>query len=118
MQTTPISLRYFVVQAMGDTNSSFSDSFTKVLLIPCEKLIGSSNYNRQGYEDHLTIKVDTVPAAKLAKWKKTVASLSNNHNRFVEGHPTPNLVPSVIIVTSLGILLTVARSCMTDLHVR
>lgn len=85
MQTAPISLRYFVVQAMGDTNSGFSDSFTKVPLIPCEKLTGSSNYNRQGYEDQLTTKVDTIPAAKLVKWKKTIASLGNNQNRFRGG---------------------------------
>lgn len=56
-------------------------SFTKVLLIPCEKLTGTSNYNiwvvavkiwfhGQGFEDHLTIKVDDVSAAKRAKWKK------------------------------------------------
>lgn len=71
---------------MGDTNSGFSDSFTKVPLIPCEKLTDSSNYNiwagvvkiwfhSQGYEDHLTTKVDVVPAVKLAKWKKIDASL-------------------------------------------
>lgn len=71
---------------MGDTNSGFSDSFTQVPLIPCEKLTGSSNYNiwagavkmwfhGQGYEDHLTTKVDVVSAAKLTKWKKTDASL-------------------------------------------
>src|SRR3954470_14197592 len=37
---------------------------------------------------------------------------------FEEGHPTPNLVPSVTIVIGLGILSTVAGSCMADLHVR
>lgn len=71
---------------MGDTNSGFSDSFIKVLCIPSEKLYDSSNYNiwvdvvkmwfhSQGYEDHLTTKVDDVPAVKLAKWKKTDASM-------------------------------------------
>jgi hypothetical protein len=37
---------------------------------------------------------------------------------FEEGHPTPNLVPSVTIVTGLDILSTVAGSYMADLHAR
>ena len=68
---------------MGDVDSI---SFTKVPLIPCEKLTGSANYNvwaravdmwfhGQGYEDHLTTKLVDVADAKLAKWKKTDASL-------------------------------------------
>lgn len=63
-----------------------SISFTKVPLIPCEKLTGSANYNvwaravdmwfhGQGYEDHITTKLVDVAAAKLAKWKKMDASL-------------------------------------------
>ena len=63
-----------------------SVSFTKVLLIPCEKLTGSTNYNiwaravemwfhGQGYEEHITIQLSDVAADKLAKWKKTDASL-------------------------------------------
>lgn len=35
-----------------------------------------------------------------------------------EGHPTPNLIPSVTIVTGLDILSTVAESYMVDLHAR
>lgn len=37
---------------------------------------------------------------------------------FEEGHPTLNLIPSVTIVTDLGILFTVAGSCMENLHAR
>ncbi|KAI5387274.1 hypothetical protein KIW84_073422 [Lathyrus oleraceus] len=37
---------------------------------------------------------------------------------FEEGHPTPNLVPSVTIVTGLDILSIVAGSYMADLHAR
>src|SRR3954470_20393096 len=62
------------------------DSFTKVPLIPCEKLTGSANYNiwsraidmwfhGQGFEEHLTTKLSAVATDKLAKWKKTDASL-------------------------------------------
>ncbi|CAI8611000.1 unnamed protein product [Vicia faba] len=68
---------------MGDTDSV---TFTKVPLIPCEKLIRTINYNiwagavkmwfhGQGYENHLTTKVDSIPAAKRDKWKQTDASL-------------------------------------------
>ena len=55
-----------------------SVSFTKVPLIPCEKLTGSANYNiwaravemwfhGQGYEEHLTTQLSDVAAVKLAK---------------------------------------------------
>ena len=68
---------------MRDANSV---SFTKVLLVPCEKLIGSTSYNiwdrvvetwfhGQGFEDHLTPKLDVVAADKLTKWKQIDASL-------------------------------------------
>ncbi|CAJ2658363.1 unnamed protein product [Trifolium pratense] len=68
---------------MGDTDSV---TFTKIPLIPCEKLTGTANYNiwagavkmwfhGQGYEDHLTTKADTISAAKRDKWKQTDASL-------------------------------------------
>lgn len=68
---------------MGNTDSIM---FTKIPLIPCEKLTGTANYNiwvgavkmwfhGQGYEDHLTTKADTILAAKRDKWKQTDASL-------------------------------------------
>ncbi|CAI8602358.1 unnamed protein product [Vicia faba] len=70
----------------ASTGDADSVSFTKVLLIPCEKLTGSANYNiwaravemwlhGQGYEEHLTTQLSDIAAVKLAKWKKTDASL-------------------------------------------
>lgn len=64
---------FWYFQTMGD-------SFTKVPLIQCEKLTGTTNYNiwasvvkmrfhGQWFEDHLTTNMNVVAADELTKWK-------------------------------------------------
>jgi hypothetical protein len=71
---------------MGDTGGADSFTFTKVPLIPCEKLTGTANYNiwagavrlwfhGQGLEDHLTKQGKDIATVHRTKWKQVDASL-------------------------------------------
>ncbi|GAU43000.1 hypothetical protein TSUD_188740 [Trifolium subterraneum] len=71
---------------MGDNSVDDSVTFTKVPLIPCEKLTGTANYNiwaasvklwfqGQGREDHLTKEARDIATVNRTKWKQVDASL-------------------------------------------
>lgn len=66
---------------MGDYSTTDSITFNKVLSIPCEKLIGTTNYTvklwfqGQGLEDHLTKQLKDIANVYCTKWKKIDVSL-------------------------------------------
>jgi predicted GNAT family acetyltransferase len=71
---------------MGDQSATDAVTFTKVPLIPCEKLTGTENYNiwagavklwfqGQGVADHLTKQSREISTAHRTKWKQVDASL-------------------------------------------
>jgi hypothetical protein len=71
---------------MADNSVEDSVTFTKVPLIPCEKLTGTANYNvwaasvklwfqGQGREDHLTKQASNIATVNRTKWKQVDASL-------------------------------------------
>jgi hypothetical protein len=73
---------------MGDNSATDYVNFTKVPLIPCEKLTGTKNYNiwaggvklwfqRQGVADHLTKQSKDIATTHRTKWRQVDASLSN-----------------------------------------
>jgi hypothetical protein len=71
---------------MGDNSIDDSVTFTKVPLIPCEKLTGTTNYNiwaasvklwfqGQGREDYLTKQARDIATVNRTKWKQVDASI-------------------------------------------
>jgi hypothetical protein len=89
---------------MGDTGGADSFTFTKVPLIPCEKLTETANYNiwagavrlwfhGQGLEDHLTKQGKDIATVHRTKWKQVDASPMHRSMVF-NSTPSPSTVPS------------------------